>query len=334
VSGVRAGEICLTAFLAGGVIARVAIAADRPVSLASGMAGRSVGAVAEAVAALHGLCGQSHAAAVHFAAAASLGATVPAVESERWMVRLAGERLVEHLRGVFLTDGLSAEGLAGLRVAVGVGQVAARSGAVSSDDLGRVAAALAALVAVAREGLDRIVAGITPGHGGAADGLSVADDGAVIAALAGDIGFIRAPWLPGRVAETGPAARRGCSAADPVAARAARLAEVLEAAALLGEPGAGRLEDWISAGSAGVNTGYAAVETPRGRLYYRLVLGAGGQVREARVLAPTEWNFHPDGPAARALVGFRPGAEAVAAIARRAAAFDPCVALRVCVADA
>jgi hypothetical protein len=330
-SGVRAGEICLTAFLAGGVVTRVAIAADRPVSLASGMAGRSVGAVAEAVAALHGLCGQSHAVAVHFAAAAAVGATVPAVQSERWMVRLAGERLVEHLRGVFLTDGLSAEGLAGLRVAVGVGQVAARSGAVSSDDVGRVAAALTAL---GQEGFDRAVAGITPGHGGAADRLSVADDGAVIAALARDIGFIRAPWLPGRVAETGPAARRGCSAADPAAARAARLAEVLEAAALLGEPGAGRLPDWISAGSAGVNTGYAAVETPRGRLYYRLVLGAGGQVREARVLAPTEWNFHPDGPVARALVGFRPGAEAVAAIARRAAAFEPCVALRVCVADA
>jgi len=49
------------------------------------------------------------------------------------------------------------------------------------------------------------------------------------------------------------------------------------------------------------------------------------------VLAPTEWNFHPAGPLVRALTGFRPGADALAAITRRAAAFDPCVALRVAV---
>jgi uptake hydrogenase large subunit len=64
------------------------------------------------------------------------------------------------------------------------------------------------------------------------------------------------------------------------------------------------------------------------------VLGADQELLEARVLAPTEWNFHPDGPLARVLTGFRPGRDAAAAITRRAAAFDPCVALRVAIESA
>ena len=68
-SGLREGEICVTAFLAGDAVRRISITSDRPVSLASAMIGRPVPVVADAMAALHGLCGQSHAAAVHFAAA-------------------------------------------------------------------------------------------------------------------------------------------------------------------------------------------------------------------------------------------------------------------------
>jgi uptake hydrogenase large subunit len=100
----------------------------------------------------------------------------------------------------------------------------------------------------------------------------------------------------------------------------------------LGDPEAA--EGWISAGAAGPDTGYAAVESPRGRLYYRLVLNQNRQLADARVLAPTEWNFHPDGPLVQALAGYHPGPGATAAITRRAAAFDPCVALRVTVESA
>ena len=63
-----------------------------------------------------------------------------------------------------------------------------------------------------------------------------------------------------------------------------------------------------------MNTGYASVESPRGRLYYFAVVQGDGRLRDARVVAPTEWNFHPDGPFARALVGFRPEGDAVPAL--------------------
>ncbi len=334
-SGIREGEICVTAFLAGDTVRRVAIASERPVSLASAMIGRPAAVVAEAMAALHGLCGQSHAASVHFAAAAAKGATLPRSEIGRWMIRLAGERLAEHLRTLFTDQHRTsrwAGNLAALRDAIATGQNAARSGTVRPDAASRLADGLARL---ATPGVDGSPAAATTGRTGRlADVISPADDEAIIAALAADTGFIRAPQLPGRVPETGPAARHGISAAEPEAAAGARAAEIREAAALLLDPEAASPGGWISAGSAGPDAGYAAVETPRGRLYYRLVLDADGKLLDARVLAPTEWNFHPAGPLVLALTGYRPGTDAVAAITRRAAAFDPCVALRVSVESA
>jgi coenzyme F420-reducing hydrogenase alpha subunit len=335
-SGVREGDIRVTAFLAGGTVRRVAIAADRPVSLASAMIGRPVAVVAEAVAALHGLCGQSHAASVHFAAAAARGESLPPEETGRWMIRLAAERLAEHVRHLITSpdaDGPWAYEPAVLRGAFAAGQAAARSGTVRPEALSR----LLVMVGEGRPSTPCGAGGPSPAmttRATPADVLSPSDDAAVIAALAADPGFIRAPHLPGRVPETGPAARHGISAADPDAAADARIAEIRDAAALLLDPAAAAPVGWITAGPAGPAAGYAAAETPRGRLYYRLALDGAGNLRDARVLAPTEWNFHPAGPMVRALTGFRPGSNPVAAITRRAAAFDPCVALRVSVESA
>jgi hypothetical protein len=276
------------------------------------------------MAALHGLCGQSHAVAVH-AAAAAQGRTLPPAATGRWVIRLAGERLGEHLRSLFLAEGANPDP-AVLRAAIGIGQRMARSGTVAPEDAVQLEAVLAALGVSAAE----VSEAASPPQ--PVDALTRADDSAVIAALAADTGFIRAPHLPGRAPETGPAARRSVSAADPAAARAARLAEIRDAAARLLDTGSSA--DWISADGAGSHTGYAAVESPRGRLYYRLVLNQDQQLADARVLAPTEWNFHPDGPLARALIGARPGPDPAAAITRRAAAFDPCVALRVVIENA
>jgi hypothetical protein len=47
-------------------------------------------------------------------------------------------------------------------------------------------------------------------------------------------------------------------------------------------------------------------------------------VADCRVLAPTEWNFHPQGALAQALSALR-GDDAAAQAARAAVAFDPCV---------
>jgi hypothetical protein len=329
-SGIREGDIHITAFLAGDTVRRVTIISDRPLSLASAMIGRPIGGVADAMAALHGLCGQSHAAAVYCAAAAARGETLPADEAASWAIRLAGERLAEHLRHQF-TDrhagGPLGGDLAALRAAIAAGQAAARSGTVHPEALSRLLVMPSA--PSTPDGVDRGPSPAMTRKAVSADALSPADDAAIVAALAADPGFIRAPHLSGRIPETGPAARQGTSAAEPDAAAAARAAEIREAAARLLNPAAASPEGWIKAGSAGPDTGYAAVETPRGRLYYRLVLDSAGNLRDARVLAPTEWNFHPAGPLVRALTGYRPGDDAVAAITRRAAAFDPCVALRV-----
>jgi Ni,Fe-hydrogenase III large subunit len=75
------------------------------------------------------------------------------------------------------------------------------------------------------------------------------------------------------------------------------------------------------------NKGFAAVESPRGRLYYLVTATADGRLADARVLAPTDWNFHPQGPFARALAGFRPVGDPITAITGLAKFFCPCVAL-------
>lgn len=55
----------------------------------------------------------------------------------------------------------------------------------------------------------------------------------------------------------------------------------------------------------GDGDGSAAVETARGRLIHAVRL-RGGKVETYRVLAPTEWNFHPIGPVARRLARLAP----------------------------
>lgn len=73
--------------------------------------------------------------------------------------------------------------------------------------------------------------------------------------------------------------------------------------------------------------GVGMVEAARGLLVHRIEI-AGGLVRRWQILAPTEWNFHPCGVLAQALVG--QAADAGLAWRARALAVlvDPCVELR------
>lgn len=80
-----------------------------------------------------------------------------------------------------------------------------------------------------------------------------------------------------------------------------------------------------SAGSGG--SGLAQVQAARGLLVHRLTL-EGSRVTDYRILAPTEWNFHPRGAAALGLAALPAGDDATL---RRLAglfitALDPCVA--------
>lgn len=69
------------------------------------------------------------------------------------------------------------------------------------------------------------------------------------------------------------------------------------------------------------------VECARGRLVHRVAV-AGGRVADYKILAPTEWNFHPEGPLARGLAGAWVGRETAAvrqSIEWLVTALDPCV---------
>jgi coenzyme F420-reducing hydrogenase alpha subunit len=336
-----AGEITITAVLEAGCVRRITIASDRPVSLLSTMLGRPVAAAAASVAALHGLCGQSHAAAVHFAAAAATGEPLSDADAAAWIVRLAGERLAEHVRGLFTAGTVTAPpqeaDIAAAREAIVIGQHVARHAEVTANHAARIAHALHALGVDNASGWAARQGALPPTHPVPVDSLRTQDDAAVVTALAESPDFVRSPHLPGRCPETGPAARHAWSAADPAAATAARLLEIQEACRLLVRHAAQPLltppPGWIVAAPLGDRTAYAAVETPRGRLFYRLTVNHAGELRHARVLAPTEWNFAADGPFARSLIGLRCGDSPQTEITNRAAAFDPCVAFRVAVEE-
>lgn len=78
--------------------------------------------------------------------------------------------------------------------------------------------------------------------------------------------------------------------------------------------------------------GLGQVEAARGRLMHRVDLERG-RIKEYRIVAPTEWNFHPDGAVARGL-SLLP-ADSNEALRQRAEwlvhAVDPCVGFRLSV---
>ncbi len=168
-----------------------------------------------------------------------------------------------------------------------------------------------------------------------ADPLRAEDDVAVVSALAADpIGFSAAPRLGDRRPETGPfarsTARAGRGSCDGRARLEARFAEIAGAAASLGG-GSGEAARWAGAGLIEPRTGYAAVESPRGRLHHLVGVDAAGRVASHAILAPTEWNFGPRGPLVATLMANRlpPDRRGAAQVERIAAAFDPCVGFAV-----
>ena len=146
------------------------------------------------------------------------------------------------------------------------------------------------------------------------------------AALAADPGFALAPTWQGQPAETGAWSRHLQAAAWQAAPSiwlrlAARIAEL---AALATDPAALR----HGALTLGDGCGLAWSEMARGLLVHWVQLDAANgdaqtaRVVDCRVLAPTEWNFHPAGALAQWLREAAPPAEdALLAVC----ALDPCV---------
>jgi Ni,Fe-hydrogenase I large subunit len=81
------------------------------------------------------------------------------------------------------------------------------------------------------------------------------------------------------------------------------------------------------------NAGMAGVETSRGLLIHVVRL-RDGRVADYRIIAPTEWNFHPRGPLAQALAGLAAGPDLEARARLVSQSLDPCVSYGVELSDA
>jgi coenzyme F420-reducing hydrogenase alpha subunit len=140
--------------------------------------------------------------------------------------------------------------------------------------------------------------------------------------------FIAEPTLGECAVETGPGARqqshplvvamRERHGQGLITRLAARLVEIARITLALPVDGAD-----LPAVTA---PGLAQLEAARGRLFHRVVLD-GERIQRYRILAPTEWNFGPQGPAVQALRGI---AQAPPTGVRLQAellihAIDPCV---------
>jgi hypothetical protein len=163
----------------------------------------------------------------------------------------------------------------------------------------------------------------------------------VVRALEREPAFAGAPTWDGAAVETGPLSRQreqrliaaliardGRSASTRIAARIVELARLL--AALRHPEGEADTSDAVQAWRLDGHGGIAAVQTARGLLLH-LARIDGEWIADYRIVAPTDWNFHPDGALARGLLGLE--ADDSAALAQRAGvavlALDPCVAFRV-----
>lgn len=143
-------------------------------------------------------------------------------------------------------------------------------------------------------------------------------------------GFCNQPEWQGNPASTGPWSRVNdplAPASPPTTAWQLMIARIVDVLRLSGPAGAA----WLSQGALplGPHEGLAWCEMARGLLVHWVRLSPDDQRIEAyRVLAPTEWNFHAEGPLALALARLdadRPRDDLLAASRCLAVAFDPCV---------
>ncbi len=153
--------------------------------------------------------------------------------------------------------------------------------------------------------------------------------------------FARTPTWDGVPVETGAlarmfsqpvvaaqTARHGNAVATRMVARLAELATLLEE--LAGWRQTAHAPSRIQTFALAAGDGLAAVQTARGLLLHRAQL-ADGRVRDYQIVAPTEWNFHPDGALVRGLSGLAADDETALEQRARVAvqALDPCVACRI-----
>ena len=349
-----AGELTVTVGVRDGRVQQVGIASTRPQLADRLLAGRPAAEAVAMVPQLFSICGKSQHVAAELALAAARGG--PAAADRAQARRVEAEMAQEYLWRALIDWARAAGG------AVDATVLSAARAALADDDrellrqiverdvlgadamqwfehqdvhgfetwIARGATSAACFLAqVQRDG---------PRHG-AADVplLPRLDAGAaqrIAAALDADADFERRPTFDGRPAETGAVARL---ARQPLVAAlseafgrstlvrlAARLSELARIA--IGYPPAAPLAGSLQ---PGIGRGLGWVETARGLLLHFIDLD-GQSIRRYRIVAPTEWNFHPQGALAAATLGVRETNPAD--LARRTEwllqSLDPCVAYR------
>ncbi|WP_137042935.1 hydrogenase [Pseudolabrys sp. FHR47] len=367
-AAMRPDLIDVSIALSGGQVAEVEIGARRPVGFGRLARGRTGEEAVALLPRLFVLCAAAQSVAGVMAIEAARGTSGNDASMRQRAVAVVAERTTELLRGTLvalagdyfdrfapsLRDVFASARTIGARSAPGAADIEALDGAL--DAAGLPAGCFADI-----EAFEDWIGGPSPlaellrplMWRGAALGLMLdpldADaDGVVGECLRAEgAAFAARPGLDGRAPETGALARNAghpllaaLDGADGAAIRLlARLIEVRDAPDLLR-----RLLDDDPQTSASVvrayrlddRLGLAAVECARGRLHHLVALDAAGRVDRLEILAPTEWNFHAEGPLARALRGaaLDAGDAARGRVERLVAAFDPCVAYRVRIAEA
>jgi hypothetical protein len=170
--------------------------------------------------------------------------------------------------------------------------------------------------------------------------------GAMAQAIAASPDFARVPTCDGAPVETGALARMcdhplvaACERHYGRAAVTRIVARIVEFASSLAElavrPAERPRQPRVQSIGLGPGAGLGAVESARGLLLHRACVH-DERVVDYRIVAPTEWNFHPQGALVGALTGAAANDEAALLRDARLAVhtLDPCVACRVEVAHA
>ncbi|MFZ5539013.1 MAG: nickel-dependent hydrogenase large subunit [Pseudomonadota bacterium] len=357
------GELAIRLRFDGAHVRDVAIDSTRPHVADRLLAGRPVDEAVALVPRLFAICGRAQGIAAQLAAEAARGADSGPMAAAR--TRAIEAEIAQEYLWRALIDWPQAvdrepdtEALAAVRAALAA-DAAPSSGAVrevietrvlggdAEDWVASHVPAFEMWIARAPTAAAQFAAAVQrdgPRHGAGGTPLlppmNASNAARFAAALDADAAFERLPQLDGRPAETGAIARM--QSAPLVAALAAAygrsiLVRFVARIAELARLASGRPAPLALLGRAtcGPGRGLGWVETARGLLVHTVELD-GDLVRRYRIVAPTEWNFHPRGAFAAGLAGAYAASEID--LRRRAhwlaQSLDPCVAYRVEIADA
>jgi hypothetical protein len=355
-----AGELRLSLALVEGRIGRVGLTSSRPDVAQALLQGRTRAEAQAAVPRLFSICAESQATACRLACAAAVGVPLAKEDLAAARAGIAAETVRELSRQTLLSwptslGEVASEGAVNAARAARAWQPSAGPAQVDDALFGRPADAWLALPSwqalrawseQAQTGPARFIAHALrqdprPTLESHPDFLPSPDHawlGELARLACADAAFCRWPLWRGAPAETGALARLHAEPllASPEGQPESRVplrfvARLRELAWLL----CGHKQPALGALTLGHGQGLGWVENARGLLVH-VVQTAQDRLVSYRILAPTEWNFHPRGALASALLGapVHSAGEAAARAEQVVSSLDPCVVCRVEVSHA